>query len=253
MQKYIVITNDDGIANSSTVLLKNALDGMKGCRAMAVVPSGPRSAISHAITLHKPMRLKKLAENYYSLSGTPADCVRFCRLHLLKKDKIALVVSGINLGLNLGYDINYSGTAAGAREAQIWNGIPSMALSMLNHSPGEIKKAIRVAAGIASKILENLTKADFFYNINFPDKVNASKIKTTCIGNIKYRNVIQKRLDPRGEHYYWQAGRFVPVSRESGTDVAEYLKGYISVTPVSVNAVSEKGTNIMEELLNEKD
>jgi 5'-nucleotidase len=113
-QKNILVVNDDGVYGAGLKPLARAL-GRLG-RVVVVVPERERSAASHAITLHKPIRVRKLEPNFYIMNGTPADCTRFGVIAMMK-EKCDLVVSGINHGANLGADTMYSGTVGAAKEA----------------------------------------------------------------------------------------------------------------------------------------
>src|SRR5688572_9018126 len=118
----ILITNDDGIDAPGILALKQALD-RAGHHVTVCAPDRPRSAAGHAITLHKPLRLKQVAmrdgSTGYAGSGTPADCVTLGLIAVLENETVDLVISGINHGPNLGWDVTYSGTVSAAMEAVI--------------------------------------------------------------------------------------------------------------------------------------
>ena len=125
MKPTILVTNDDGFHGPGLRPLMAAMRRVGD--VIAVVPDQERSADSHCLTLHKPIRVHRVVKDLYTVTGSPADCARFGVLWILKS-KVDLVVSGINHGYNLGEDIIYSGTVAAAREARIL-GVPAIAFS----------------------------------------------------------------------------------------------------------------------------
>lgn len=238
MQKQILITNDDGIDAPGLFPLINNLKGLG--KITTIVPDHERSAVSHSLTLHKPLRLRKVKPGVYTLNGTPADCVRFGVLHLLAA-KPDLVVSGINSGINLGEDVIYSGTVAGAMEGAMLD-IPSIAVS---HPPSQRSKDFIPAAQFARKIskavLDKGLPKGLCLNVNVPALKNGNgrvpkfKAIPAGLGHRLYGNKITIRLDPRGNQYYWLLAKNVLGVSIPGSDVEALKRGMISITPLQLD------------------
>ncbi|MFH1415841.1 MAG: 5'/3'-nucleotidase SurE [Elusimicrobiota bacterium] len=236
--KKILITNDDGISAPALDMLRKSL-----CcygEVTVVAPSAPRNASGNSITLHKPVRVIRLDDGKYSVTGTTADCVRIGVLTILN-GSVDLVVSGINQGANLGDDVNYSGTVAGAREGALL-GIPSFAASLVTGHSMNFRQAAHITAEVAEKILENGLPERKLLNLNIPDiKDGAVKgIMVTRLGIRIYDNRVTKRIDPKGEDYYWIVGETLNCKMEKGTDFEAISKNYASLTPLSLDYTDRK-------------
>ncbi|MHB9154532.1 MAG: 5'/3'-nucleotidase SurE, partial [Endomicrobiales bacterium] len=157
-------TNDDGIYGPGLQPLVSELK--KVGKVVVVVPDQERSGTSHSITLHKPLRVQQLGVDMYIINGTPADCVRYGALSLIKRG-VDLVVSGVNAGPNMGHDVIYSGTVAGAREAALLR-IPALAVSVAETAGGNFSLAAKVAADLARKILKEKYPEQIYLNVNVP-------------------------------------------------------------------------------------
>jgi 5'-nucleotidase len=232
--KTILITNDDGINGPGLLPLAKSLS--KIANVLIVVPEHDRSAISHSITLNKPLQVKEIKKNFYATDGTPADCVRFGSLYLLKR-KLDLIISGINTGPNLGQDIIYSGTVAGAREGALL-GIPAFAVSVANFLKPNYPLAARISTQIAGMILKNSFPEDVYLNINIPHRVKG--IKIVELGKRVYDDDIECRKDPRGRKYFWLAGKTVSGILQAGMDVTAVETGYVAITPLPVTPPSKQ-------------
>jgi 5'-nucleotidase len=232
---HILLTNDDGIATEGITVLRQELT--KIAQVTVIAPERERSASGHGITVHKPLRVKTY--NYHdgtvgwSVSGTPADCVKIAIDALLKKNKPDLVVSGINFGANLGTDVLYSGTVSAAIEASIL-GCPSIAVSLVTSDDCCFSVAAEFTSHLCSILFERKLPSDILLNVNMPDrkKENIQGVEITKLGNHRYDNTVHKREDPRGKVYYWLAGEIVESDQEEGTDVAAIKAGRISITPI---------------------
>ena len=165
----ILITNDDGISSKGLISLVKAFS--KIADVYVVAPEGERSSNSHHLTCFGQVKIEKRDVEYatdaYALWGTPADCV-YLGVDFLFKDKIDMVVSGINKGLNVSTDIIYSGTIAAAREAYIHK-LPALAVSLESDSIGSFDIAADYAVMIARKYYEDEKNTDYFLNLNVPD------------------------------------------------------------------------------------
>lgn len=230
MEPLILVTNDDGIYSKGIINLLKAMQTIG--RAVVVAPDREKSAVSHSLTLHRPLRPERIGKDMYSLNGTPTDCVTIAVSKVLRK-KPDLVVSGINQGGNLGDDITYSGTVSAAIEGTIL-GIPSMAVSMVGEKDYKFATASKFAKKIALTILSKGIPADTLLNVNVPN-INASRVKGTLFtkqGKRIYDNAVQEMFDPRGIKHYWIGGG-IPLWKEGNdTDFSAVKKGYVSITPI---------------------
>ncbi len=252
-QKHILITNDDGIYAEGIQRLSQVLyEDDNNFKLSICAPDRERSAVGHAITMHKPLRAEKI--NYFqypelggwAVNGTPSDCVKLA-VEAILKDKPDMVISGINRGSNLGTDVLYSGTVSAAVEGLIMN-IPSIAISLTKRdsSAESFILAARFACRLSKMILETGFPASTLININIPPDINKIKgVRVTCLGTRRYQNIFEERVDPRGLSYYWLAGELVDEDDEEGSDTRAIRDGYISVTPVHFRLTNEK---IMPEL-----
>jgi len=242
----ILVTNDDGIHSPGLIALAR---GMKELGEVYIVaPDRERSAVSHSLTLHRPLKVEKLSEDVFSIDGTPTDCVILAISKLLP-ERPALVASGINRGGNLGGDISYSGTVSGAIEGTIL-GIPSFAISLVTGDepqPIHFESASAFATRIGRSILEKSLPPDTLLNINVPnaDKGKILGIRFTRQGKIVYNNAIQEIHDPRGKMHYWLGGSQFHVEREKDTDVQAVSDSYISITPIHLDLTNYEALNLL--------
>lgn len=235
----ILISNDDGIESPGIQALASSLS--KVGEVTVVAPHRERSTAGHSLTLHKALRIHKLAKNQFAVTGTPADCVYMAIHHILKR-KPDLIVSGINRGANLGNDVYYSGTVAAAREGA-YSGICAVAISLCfkhfrgKHIDFEWNTAAHFARRLALRLKENKFPKNVVHNINVPN-LPAKKIKGVQIssqGRRHYDNIITKRLDPRKRPYYWLGGGYKGFEPIKGSDCLAVENGFISVTPLSLD------------------
>jgi len=235
----ILIVNDDGIHGPGLDPLADALKSVG--EVTVVVPASERSADSHSLTLHKPLRVTEIRPRVFIVNGSPASCARLAILEVMRRG-IDLVASGINRGYNLGQDVLYSGTVAGAKEATLL-GLPAFAISRSarhanDSEPGAYAAAAVFAKKIAREILRNGLPPGICLNVNVPDRP-AARIRGARIARLGHRIYDQKvtlRHDPAGRAYFWLMGREVSGHPTPGTDVAAVRDGYISVTPIQLDA-----------------
>jgi 5'-nucleotidase len=234
---HILVTNDDGMQSPGLLALKNALSAIGRVTVMA--PDHNWSAGGHVKTLHKPLRISetKLSDGTpaFTTTGAPSDCVALACLGFIP-EPIDLVVSGINQGFNLGHDVTYSGTVTAAMEGVI-NGIPSIAVSLGWLPEMNYDCAAHFVTQLAPKVLANGLPPYTLLNVNVPN-LPADQVKgvmITRLGLRKYRDELDKRLDPRGRPYYWIAGEPEDEPEEEGTDVWAVRNAYISVTPLHLD------------------
>lgn len=224
----ILLTNDDGAEARGLLALQEELKNLG--RVIVVAPAEERSAVSHALTIHMPIRLIELAADHFALTGTPADCVLFAIRKLLPRPP-DLVVSGINHGPNLGDDILYSGTVAGAREAAL-HSVPAVAVSHLNgRSEIDFEPAARYSVELIRKLYADKIPAGTYLNINLPSG-KPRGFRFTRQGSRRLYSSVEEKKDPRGRSYYW-IGRDESVwLLESETDYQAIQDGFVSVTPL---------------------
>lgn len=234
----ILVTNDDGIRAEGLSCLSDAVAGLGD--VWVVAPDSPQSAQSHALTLHKPLRVKEYGPQRLSVSGTPTDCVFMGVLHLLPR-KPELVLSGINHGPNVGDDVSYSGTASAALEGCLM-GIPSIAFSHINFRSPDFTDGARFARQIAAKILDVGLPPRVYLNVNFPD-VPAGTLRGVRAGSLGrrwYENAIVAKEDPRGRPYYWIGGSGFHFEDVPGSDCNALTDHHISVTPIRADLTAEE-------------
>ena len=237
---HILLTNDDGIDALGINTLRKALSSLG--KLTVVAPDRERSATGHGITLHKPLRVHKA--NYdnctaYSVTGTPADCVKLA-LEELVDEPPDIVVSGINSGANLGTDVLYSGTVSAAIEGVI-AGFPSIAVSLVLKEKRNYDLAAQIACKVVNKVIKKGLPEETILNINVPDIESTENIdfEITRLGIRRYKDSIEKRVDPRGYEYYWVAGQITDIecnrNKEIHTDISAIAQNKVSITPVHLD------------------
>ena len=230
MAPVILVTNDDGIHAAGLAALAEALEPLG--EVYVVAPDREQSAVGHALTLHRPLRVDRVAERRFSVNGTPSDCVNLGVLGLLPEPPV-LVASGVNHGSNLGDDVTYSGTVSAAMEGTLL-GVASMAVSQVDGEAGGFESAQRVAELVAARVLVEGLPAKTLLNINVP-RGELNGVKMTRLGHRVYREKIVQEMDPRGRPYYW-IGAGPPEWREDeASDIAAVHAGWATVTPLHLD------------------
>ncbi|PWH15921.1 MAG: 5'/3'-nucleotidase SurE [Anaerolineae bacterium] len=237
---HILVTNDDGV--QAPGLLALAQEMRKLGQVTVLAPDRNWSASGHVKTMDRPLRVRevKLADGTPALTsdGAPSDCVALALLGVVK-EKIDLVVSGINPNANIGHDVTYSGTVTAAMEAVI-AGVPGIAIS-LDSKPGhgelDYGPAARVAARIAARAMAERLPQGILLNVNVPQRADEELrgIQITRQGLRVYRDALDERRDPRGRPYYWIGGEWPTGIDEEGTDFGALQAGFISVTPLQLD------------------
>ena len=241
---HLLLTNDDGVTAPGLLALKQAL-APRG-KITVIAPSRNYSAAGHRKTMHKPLRIEPahLADGSpaWSCSGAPSDCVALALLGFVK-EKVDVVVSGINPNANLGQDVTYSGTVTAAMEAVI-AGIPGLAISTDAGSPPNFDSAARVAAEVVRALARAGLPPDTLLNVNAPQDYTGFRI--TRQGRRIYRDELVERHDPRGKPYYWIGGEAPTGVDEPGTDFGALRAGYVSVTPLQLDLTHHKAMDILK-------
>jgi 5'-nucleotidase len=226
----VLVTNDDGVFSRGIEALAASLDNL--AEVVVVAPESEQSASGHSLTLHRPLRMRKLGANWYAVDGTPTDCVNLAILSLLKESPPSLVVSGINSGLNLGDDVTYSGTVSATFEGSLL-GIPSVAFSQEVAEGFSFQRAGRVARHFVSLLLGQELPPGLLLNVNIPVG-EITGTAWTRLGRRHYQQSVVEKTDPRGRKYYWIAGTPEWVEEE-GTDFEAVSRGLVSVTPLHLD------------------
>ncbi|MDE2184355.1 MAG: 5'/3'-nucleotidase SurE [Alphaproteobacteria bacterium] len=241
----ILVTNDDGI-HARGLQAAEAIARAVTDDVWVVAPETEQSGASHSLTLSMPLRLRKIDDRHFAVSGTPTDCVMMASAHLLKDRAPDLILSGVNRGVNAADDVTYSGTIAGAMEGCALD-IPSIALSQTynfqekrevhwdcceTHGPEIVKKLI--AAGWPKDVL---------INVNFPDcpADELAGAEVVAQGKRELQEVvIDRRVDMRGYPYFWIGFRRERFSAKAGTDLGALSQKMIAVTPLQLNLTETK-------------
>jgi len=244
----ILLTNDDGIHARGLCALYEAL--REDYEVFVVAPDAERSAVGHAITLVDPLRVNVIKKNGWhfgwAINGTPADCVKLAVYEIIKKE-IDLVVSGINIGANVGINILYSGTVSAATEAAIL-GIPSMAISINTLKDPDFCCAAYIATKLVAWIEDLSMPKGIALNVNIPalPPGRILGIKWTRQGLSPYEEEFDKRVDPRGNRYYWQASQKLAMVEEEDVDSVALEKGFITVTPIKYDLTAHEYLGAIE-------
>jgi 5'-nucleotidase len=236
----ILVTNDDGIHAPGLVTAEKIARAISD-DVWVVAPEIEQSGASHSLTLTLPLRLREIEKKRFAVTGTPTDCVMMACAQILKDKPPALILSGVNRGSNLADDVTYSGTIAGAMEGCAL-GIPSIAMSQSygfvegyqvrwncaeTHGPAVVRKL--VAAGWPEDVL---------ININFPD-AEPAEVKGVDICSQGKRDLqtanLERRVDLRGNPYYWIGFKRVRSNPPAGTDLHAIYNKRIAVTPLHLN------------------
>jgi len=238
----ILLTNDDGFRAPGITQLAEVL-AARGHEVTICAPARQRSAVSHAVTLHKPLRLRHAPDfdmeniRVYYVSGTPADSVMLGLLDL--EPETDMVISGINGGPNLGEDVIYSGTVGGAMEGALM-GVRSMAVSLSSYEGEEYELAAHFAAGIAEQFAASSLPDHSLLNINVPPgkKEDYRGFMVVPLGTREYKDILEKRTDPRGQDYYWISGMVERDNSQKDTDMYAAANNLISITPITLDFTS---------------
>jgi 5'-nucleotidase len=246
--KRILVTNDDGVRSPGIHALADALRRLG--EVIVVAPHIEASAIGHALTLRRPLRMEVAGDNVYEVDGTPTDCVNIGITQIFK-GRPDLVVSGINKGYNLGDDVTYSGTVAGAMEGALL-GIPSIAVSLeRTRQEYDFAHAASAAASIAELVLVSGLPSRVFLNINVPFGTPKG-FRTTFQAKRNHVTVVDPRLDPRGNPYYWIEEGDNEWESDGRSDYRAVKDGFISVTPLQPDLTAYDVMNAVEALVGER-
>ena len=240
----ILVTNDDGYRSEGIRSLAAALAAVGDVTIVA--PLDEASAIGHALTLRRPLRLEKVGDHVYSVDGTPTDCVNIAIDEVLESPP-ALVVSGINKGLNIGDDVTYSGTVAGALEGALL-GYQAMAIS-LPSTRGEWDSgpAASIAADLAATLLDRPLPNRTFLNVNVPQGPIRG-IRVTVQAKRNHITKVDRRMDPRERPYFWIEEAQDDWEPDPRSDHQAIKEKQVSVTPLQPDLTAHDVLDLLDGL-----
>lgn len=239
--RRILVTNDDGYFSPGIVALARALEPLG--EVTIVAPQTEASAVGHALTLRRPLRLEQVGDRTYAVDGTPTDCVNIA-IHEVLAGKPDLVVSGINKGLNIGDDVTYSGTVAGALEAALL-GHPAMAVSLARSAVMDFEPAAGLARAFAAVLLERPLPNRTFLNINVP--IGSVKgVRVTVQAKRNHITQVDRRFDPRQRPYFWIEEAMDEWEPHDRSDRQAIADGFVSVTPLQPDMTDHQSLSAAE-------
>ncbi|MCV2884618.1 5'/3'-nucleotidase SurE [Aestuariibacter sp. AA17] len=246
----ILLSNDDGVFAEGLSCLHDELAKLHDVTVIA--PDRNCSGASNALSLHQPLRIQKMKNDFYSVNGTPSDCVHVGINQFLEEDP-QLVVSGINHGANLGDDVIYSGTVAAATEGR-YMGLPAIAVSLASKRGEHFQTAAKVVCDMIEHLIAHPLPADQILNINVPDVPyeQLKGVEVTRQGRRHRAESMVKDTDPFGRDIYWYGPAGSEQDAGPGTDFHAIARGYASVTPLSVDMTAYKSLEAMQHWLKKK-
>ena len=229
----ILLSNDDGYFAPGIEALAEALAGLG--EIVVVAPEQNRSGASNSLTLDRPLSLKKSANGFYFVNGTPTDCVHLAVTGMLESLP-DIIVSGINHGANMGDDTIYSGTVAAATEGYLL-GIPSIAISLTSFEGKNFATAGRVARELVERFIKQPITEPILLNVNVPDipygELNGREV--TRLGRRHKAEPVVKTISPRNETVYWIGAAGAAADAGPGTDFNAVERGCVSITPLQID------------------
>lgn len=238
---HILITNDDGIQAPGIQSLWESLHEFADITIVA--PAYEQSCVSLSVTIRKPLKIEsfpwKNNTKAFSVTGTPADCVKLA-LNVILDKAPDMVVSGINRGTNAGRNILYSGTVAGAIEASLHD-IPAIAFSCRDYVDTDYQTASLHIPGIVKHLLQHPFATGTLLNVNFPSKAhNIQGVKMTKHGKEYWGEEPDERFHPvEGHAYYWMGAKLVAFEEEEDSDISWLHKGYIAAVPINIGSLTD--------------
>lgn len=240
----ILVSNDDGISSPGLRKLAESLSALGD--VMVVAPDRERSAVGHSLTLNRPLRATPVADGWYSVDGTPTDCITLAVMSLLPR-RPDLVAAGINHGSNLGDDVTYSGTVSSAIEATL-QGIPAFAMSLAGVGQLDFRGAATFALKLGGEILRRGLPQDTLLNVNVPnlEPEGIRGVAVTRQGRRIYSETVIQKIDPRGKAYYWIGGVDPSWKCTGGTDYEAVSSGWISLTPLHLDLTNHGAIDLIK-------
>ncbi len=241
----ILLSNDDGYFAPGIEHLARALAEIADITVVA--PERDRSGASNSLTLDRPLSLRRAANGFHYVNGTPTDCVHLAVTGML--DELPdLVVSGINLGANMGDDTIYSGTVAAATEGFLL-GIPGIAVSLCSKAGAHFETAARVAREVVETVVRERPQAPLLLNVNVPD-VPYTELRgrvVTRLGKRHKAEPVVRTTTPRHETVYWVGAAGAAQDAGEGTDFHAVGQGLVSITPLQIDLTHTQQLPLMRD------
>jgi 5'-nucleotidase len=244
----ILVTNDDGVHSPGIHALADALSSLG--TVTIVAPHAEASAIGHALTIRRPLRVERHAARVFAVDGTPTDCVNIAITTVLDAPP-DLVVSGINKGYNIGDDVTYSGTVAGALEAALL-GIPALAVSLEGGTEYDFGPAAGIAARVARALMAAPLPSRTFLNVNVP-RGPVKGFRTAVQARRNHVTKVTARTDPRGRDYFWIDEAQDDWEPHDRSDYQAVRDGYVAVTPLQPDLTDHAALDLVEIMAFEQD
>lgn len=246
----ILLTNDDGIYAPGLAAMQRALARLGD--VCVVAPAVEQSGVGHSITFLSPLMAKEVFDGErrrgWAVEGSPADCVKLAIAEFCPRTP-DLVVSGINGGLNLGVNVLYSGTVAGATEGAMF-GITSIAVSLEYDEHAKFDRAAELSVRLIEQILQRAdVREHVLYNINIPTTAleGPTDVRVVPMATAPWAAEFDRRVDPKGRHYYWATGT-PPVQHGSEpTDMEAWLQGFVTLTPLRIDRTETRALERMRD------
>lgn len=228
-----LISNDDGYFAPGIATLAETLT--RHGEVVVVAPERDRSGASNSLTLDRPLNVRKAANGFFYVNGTPTDCVHVAVTGLLDF-RPDVVFSGINHGPNMGDDTIYSGTVAAATEGFLL-GIPSVAVSLAGKSGAHFATAAAVVDRLVLRLQQEPFHAPVLLNVNVPDIPldQLQGMTVTRLGRRHYAEPVIKAQNPRGDTVYWVGPVGPAQDAREGTDFWALANNQASVTPLMLD------------------
>lgn len=233
----ILVSNDDGYFAPGIEALARRLQAFADVTVVA--PERDRSAASNSLTLDRPLAVRRAANGFHYVNGTPTDCVHVAISGFLEV-RPDLVVSGINDGANMGDDTLYSGTVAAATEGYLL-GLPAMAFSLAEKGHAHLDDAADLAAKLVQRLAPRLLAKPMLLNVNLPSRPAAAVqgVEVTRLGRRHVAEPVIPGLNPRGETVYWIGRSGAAREAGPGTDFHAVEQGRVSVTPLDIDLTGD--------------
>jgi 5'-nucleotidase len=235
----ILVSNDDGFLAPGIKILAKALSEI--AEITVVAPDRNRSGASNSLTLVNPLRVSQTDNGFYSVNGTPTDCVHLAVTGLLEDNMPDMVVSGINEGSNLSDDVLYSGTVAAATEGRFL-GLPSIAISLAGPKCQHYETAAQIAKLLVLHLSTDPLPQNTILNVNVPDLPwdDLRGFQVTRLGTRHIAEPTIKTKDPRGRPIYWVGQPGPEEDAGPGTDFHAVKFGFVSITPLHLDLTHYK-------------
>ncbi len=245
----LLLSNDDGISAPGLSALERGLAQLGSCWVLA--PAQEYSAGSHALSLHRPLRVQPAGERRFAVTGSPADCIYLGLQHFLP-ERPAAVVCGVNRGANVSLDVYYSGTVAAAREAAMW-GVPALSVSLFTDDGGPAstmhwESAVHYARQVTAELLERGLGFEGLLNLNVPNLPLAEihGLRVARLGRRRWSRVVDSRADIKGRPYYWIGGHHLGFAPIPGSDGPCVQQGWATLTPLQLDCTHEPALGDLE-------